>query len=179
MKTYEMHKKDAPKKLKFAVITISDSKYLNFCRKENIEDKSGETIISKLREKQHEIVFYTVVPDQPEMICGIIEYVIDRFSPDVIVTTGGTGVSYYDVTIETLKNLFDKEIDGFGELFRKLSFEQIGTSALLSRATAGVYCGVVIFSLPGSPQAVEMGIGIILEEAPHIAKHAREGYANL
>jgi len=175
MATHELHKAKAPKKLSFAVITISNSKFIKFSNGENPEDLSGEKIISSLKENAHDVIFHTIIPDQEEMIYGIIDYVIEKFSPDVIVTTGGTGVSYSDVTIETLRSLFDKEMEGFGEIFRKLSYEEIGSSAILSRATAGIYSNTAIFALPGSPSAVELGIKLILQEAPHIVKHVKEG----
>ncbi len=176
MKTSEMHKKEAPKKLSFVVITISNSKFIKFSNRENSEDLSGEKIILLLEENGHEVLFHTIIPDHQDVIFGMIDYVIDKFSPDAIITTGGTGVSYSDVTIETLRNMFDKEMEGFGEIFRKLGYEEIGSPVILSRATAGIYGNVAIFALPGSPNAVELGMKLILQEAPHIVKHVREGH---
>ena len=175
-KTSDLHKKEAPKKLSFVVITISNSKFIEYSKGKNPKDLSGEKIISLLKQKGHEVLFHTIIPDQEDVIFGMIEYVIEKFSPDAIVTTGGTGVSYSDITIETLKSIFDKEIGGFGEIFRKLGYEEIGSPAILSRATAGVYNNVAIFALPGSPSGVELGMKLILQEASHIVKHVRESH---
>ena len=93
---------------------------------------------------------------------------------DVILTTGGTGLDMRDITIETVEGLFDKKIDGFGEIFRHQSYLEIGSGALLSRATAGVYKKSCIFSMPGSPNAVKTASKIIIDELPHIVHHAQK-----
>jgi molybdenum cofactor biosynthesis protein B len=176
--TTERHRAEAPGKLKAGVITISDSKYDYLWSKnkslEEAEDASGRLITNKLREKGHEVVFYTIIPDHEGLIVETIDYIASTYAPDIIITTGGTGVAKRDVTIEALESIFDKSIEGFGELFRKVSFERLGSAALLSRATAGVCGGVVIFALPGSPDAVETGMQLVLKEAGHIVKHVRE-----
>ena len=93
---------------------------------------------------------------------------------DVILTNGGTGLSVRDITVETVEELFDKKIDGFGEIFRHESYLEIGSGALLSRATAGVYKNSCIFSMPGSPNAVTTACKIIIDELPHIGHHAQK-----
>jgi molybdenum cofactor biosynthesis protein B len=93
---------------------------------------------------------------------------------DVIITTGGTGIGERDITIETLKKIFDKELDGFGEIFRYETYQELGTGALLTRATAGVYKKTLIISMPGSPNAVKLGLKIILPELGHLVKHLRD-----
>ena len=93
---------------------------------------------------------------------------------DVILTNGGTGLSVRDITVETVEELFDKKIDGFGEIFRHESYLEIGSGALLSRATAGVYKNSCIFSMPGSPNAVKTACKIIIDELPHIVHHAQK-----
>ena len=93
---------------------------------------------------------------------------------DVILTTGGTGLDSRDITVETVEELFDKKIEGFGEIFRHQSFLEIGSGALISRATAGVYKKTVIFSMPGSPNAVKTASNIIIDEFPHLVFHAKK-----
>ena len=92
---------------------------------------------------------------------------------DVIITTGGTGLGSRDITVETVESLFEKKIEGFGEIFRLKSFEEIGSAALLSRATAGIYKKTIIFSMPGSPNAVKTGLSLIIDELPHFVHHIK------
>jgi molybdenum cofactor biosynthesis protein B len=168
-KTTDRHKKDAPDSVKAAVVTVSDSKSEH---KEN--DTSGRYVSDALKEAGHEVISYTIVPDDEGSVVEAVGYIIENQSPDVIITTGGTGISGRDVTIEAVSGMLDKVLDGFGEFFRRESFEKIGSAALLTRAVAGVSNGTVIFSLPGSQDAVKTGMGIILKEVGHIVKHARE-----
>ncbi len=168
----EEHKKNVPKSVKFGVITLSDSKYRDFLESKTT-DLSGNLIIDSLN-KEHELVFYTVIPDSSELLLSTVEDILGKHA-DVIITTGGTGIGIRDVTIETLKPLFKKELTGFGEIFRYESYKELGTGAILSRATAGVYKETLIISLPGSPNAVEKGIKIILPELGHLVKHMQEG----
>ena len=93
---------------------------------------------------------------------------------DVILTTGGTGLDTRDITVETVESLFTKKIEGFGELFRAKSYEEIGSAALLSRATAGVYKKTIIFSMPGSPNAVKTALKLIIDELPHFVHHVKK-----
>lgn len=176
--TTDKHKAEAPKTLRAAVITVSDSKYDYLWSKnkslEETEDVSGKLIVDGLGEEGHEVVFYTIIPDHEGVIVETLDYIAATYAPDVIVTTGGTGVAWKDVTIEALESVFDKKLEGFGELFRKISFDELGSAALLSRATAGVFGDIAVFALPGSPDAVRTGLEIILKEAGHIVKHVRE-----
>jgi molybdenum cofactor biosynthesis protein B len=178
MKASEKHKEYAPKHLRAAVVTVSDSKYDFLWSKnkslEETEDFSGNYIVDTLRKKGHEVVFRTIIPDHEGMIVESIDYIINTYVPDIVITTGGTGITSKDVTIEALLGSVDKVIDGFGELFRKISFEKFGSAALLTRAIAGVWNKTVIFSLPGSPDAVKIGMEVVLKEASHLVKHARE-----
>jgi molybdenum cofactor biosynthesis protein B len=172
-----MHKKKAPKKARCAVITISDSKYAfhwNGAEGVETEDISGKKIISSLEKKGHDVVSYTIIPDHSGMILETVDHVTFDHSPDVVITTGGTGIGSRDVTIEALEPSLDKIIDGFGEIFRLESMKEIGKAAMLSRATAGMYNGAVVFCLPGSPNACETGLRIILEEIGHVVKHSKE-----
>lgn len=130
-----------------------------------------------LKESGNENVHYTIVPDEK---LAIIKAVIESIEKgaDVIVTTGGTGITSRDVTIESIRTLFDKELVGFGEVFRLRSYEEIGTAVVLTRATAGIIRSdgraIVVFCLPGSLNAVKTGVEIIKREAYHVLKHARE-----
>jgi molybdopterin adenylyltransferase len=167
----EEHKRKSPLKVKFAVITLSDSKYEDYLRGKQT-DTSGKTIIDKLKDK-HELVAYSVIPDDSKLLISGLEDLI-RNKAEVIITTGGTGIGSRDITIETLKPLFEKELDGFGEIFRSETYKELGTGALLSRATAGVYKKTLIVSMPGSPNAVKSGLQIISPELGHLVKHLRE-----
>jgi len=169
----EEHKKKVPKSVKFGVVTLSDSKYRDLLESKTT-DLSGNLIVNSLKD-DHELVFYTVIPDDSELLLSTVNEIITEYGADVIVTTGGTGIGIRDITIETLKPLFEKELTGFGEIFRYESYKEIGTGAILSRATAGLYKGIMIISLPGSPNAVETGIKIILPELGHLVKHMHDG----
>ena len=162
----EEHKKKVPKSVKFGVVTLSDSKYRDLLESKTT-DLSGNLIVNSLKD-DHELVFYTVIPDDSELLLSTVNEIITEYGADVIVTTGGTGIGIRDITIETLKPLF-------GEIFRYESYKEIGTGAILSRATAGLYKGIMIISLPGSPNAVETGIKIILPELGHLVKHMHDG----
>ncbi|NJE84393.1 MogA/MoaB family molybdenum cofactor biosynthesis protein [Thermococcus sp. CX2] len=168
----EEHRKKAPKRFKFAVITVSDT-----ASRGEKEDASGKFLVETLTEAGNENVHYTIVPDEK---LAIIKAVIESVEKgaDVVVTTGGTGITSRDVTIESLRPLFDKELAGFGEIFRLKSFEEVGTAAVLTRATAGIIRSgekaTVVFCLPGSINAVKTGVEIIKREAYHVLKHARE-----
>jgi molybdenum cofactor biosynthesis protein B len=170
-KSTEEHKQNAPNSVKFGVITLSDSRYRDFLESKTT-DVSGNLIIDSLK-KNNTLIFYTVIPDNSELLLSTIEDIKEQ-GVDVIITTGGTGIGPRDITIETLKPIFEKEINGFGEIFRYESYKEIGTGALLSRATAGVYKGILIFSMPGSPNAVTTGLKIISAELGHLVKHIHE-----
>jgi len=168
----EEHKSSAPESVNFAVITLSDSKYHDFLE-EKTTDISGNIIIDRLK-KGNTLEFYTVIPDDGELLKSTVQNILDETSAEVIITTGGTGIGARDITIETLQPLFEKEIPGFGEIFRYESYKEIGTGAILSRATAGTYKGVLIIAMPGSPNAVETGLNIIESEIKHLVKHVHE-----
>jgi molybdenum cofactor biosynthesis protein B len=166
------HKKRAPKSVKGAVITLSDSKYTDFLKNVN-SDVSGKLIKEALTEKNN-LIFYSVIPDDAGLLLSTINHIIETHDVDVIITTGGTGIGSRDITIETLKGVFEKELNGFGEIFRYESYKELGTGAILSRATAGVYKGKLIVSMPGSPNAVNLGLKIILPELGHLVTHLKE-----
>jgi len=160
------HKEQSPKSLVFCVITISDS-----CSKGEAIDGSGKIIVEMLMQN-NSVSAHKIVPDDKEDIVKTARELLPAC--DCLVTTGGTGLSARDVTIEALSPLIDKEISGFGELFRRLSYDEVGSAAIISSALAGVIGDKVVFCLPGSVNAVKLGTGIILKEANHIIKHVRE-----
>lgn len=171
-KSMETHKKNAPKSVKTAVITLSDSKYKDFLESKDT-DISGKLIKDAL-ETKHNVALYRVIPDDSKLLLANIGDIIEKYDVDVIMTTGGTGIGVRDVTIETLKPLFNKELNGFGEIFRYESYKELGTGAIMSRATAGVYKDTLIVAMPGSPNAVSLGLKIILPELGHLVKHIHE-----
>jgi molybdenum cofactor biosynthesis protein B len=133
--------------VRIAVLTVSDTRDL-------ASDRSGDLLVEKLTTAGHQLAARTLVRDEPEAIRETVSRWIADPSIDCIITTGGTGVTGRDITPEALRGLWDKEIEGFGELFRWLSFQTIGTSTIQSRACAGVAEGTYIFALPGSTGAV-------------------------
>ncbi|WP_121820441.1 MogA/MoaB family molybdenum cofactor biosynthesis protein [Halostella salina] len=146
-----------------AVVTVSSSRTLS-------DDPAGDTITETMEAADDEVVTRELIPDDYDRIEGTLSNLVGREDVDIVVTTGGTGVTPDDVTIEAAKRLFDKELPGFGELFRLLSYDEIGTKVVATRATAGIVDGVPVFCLPGSENAALLGAEtIISEEAAHIA----------
>jgi len=145
----------------YAVLTVSDSRT-------EATDQSGRLIRALFTEAGHAQVDYELVPNAPRNIQAAVRRVLQG-PASCLVTTGGTGAGRRDLTIETLTPFVDKILPGFGELFRRLSFEEIGSAAMLSRALCGVSRGKVICCLPGSEAAVRLGLGkLLLPELPHL-----------
>lgn len=132
--------------VKIAVLTISDTRSLK-------DDKSGDLLVSKITDAGHFLVKREITQDNIQKIKINLQQSIQDPDIDVVISTGGTGLTGRDVTPEAFRSMFDKEIEGFGEMFRYLSFQKIGTSTLQSRALAGVSGGTYLFALPGSPSA--------------------------
>jgi len=148
------------------VITVSDTRTTE-------TDGSGRMIHELLEAHGHRVVLYRILKDEPELIATTIGEA--PATAEVLILNGGTGVARRDTTYEAITRLLDKEITGFGELFRMLSYEQIGAAAMLSRATAGVAGRHVVFSLPGSTAAVELAMTkLILPELGHVVALVRE-----
>jgi molybdenum cofactor biosynthesis protein B len=171
MRTHEKHKSEARKRLKVGVITISTSRYYNSLDGLKVRDESGDSLCRLARARGHTVLFRSLVPDDPLLI-RLKTLEAARQGVDAIITTGGTGVSRTDVTIEALSPLIDRELPGFGELFRSFSFKSVGTSAMMSRALLGTMNGIVVACLPGSPDSVRVGMKILLEELPHLVSLA-------
>ena len=146
------------------VLTVSDSRTLD-------TEGSGQVIAELLTQAGHTVLDRQLLPDEPDRVRHLIEDVVGRGEARIIITTGGTGIARRDSTYEALTALFDKTVVGFGELFRMLSFQEIGPAAMLSRATAGVIGRCAVFVLPGSPHAVRLAMTrLILPELGHIAR---------
>ena len=161
------HKQHAPRSLRVAVLTVSTSRGL-------AEDKSGHWMNRQARREGHEVVFHQVVPDDRFEITKQLVAVIDTQAPDLVLVNGGTGLSPSDVTIEAIAPLFKKELTAFAPLFSQLSFEEIDSAAIVSRATAGIIKQTAVFCLPGSLNACKLACkALIFPEAGHIAMHLR------
>jgi len=171
----KMHKAHAPKTLNFAVFICSTSRYLSMQKGEEATDVSGDTIEFLLKNAGHKVLFRRIVSDDKAMIEHAVKSVLDNAGVDAAVFCGGTGITPTDVTIETVSPFFEKTLPGFGEFFRRLSYEKVGSAAVMSRAVAGVAKGKALFCIPGSPDAVRISVELLISpEAPHIVKHARE-----
>ncbi|MCX8150795.1 MAG: molybdenum cofactor biosynthesis protein MoaB [Candidatus Bathyarchaeota archaeon] len=169
------HKSHAPKALNFAVFICSTSRYEALQKGETPADPSGDAVESLLKKAGHNVLFRRLIADDKEMIEHAVKSVINNVGLDAAIFCGGTGVTQRDITIETVSPFLDKTLPGFGELFRHLSYKQIGSAALMSRAIAGVANGKALFCIPGSPNAVRISVELLIcPEASHIVKHARE-----
>ncbi len=163
-----LHKKNLPQDIKIAVLSVSTTRKLS-------EDKSGAWIKKQAKKEGHEVIIHQVVTDDVQAITELTEHVIQKICPDAIIMTGGTGLSPKDVTIEAVKPRFEKELTAFGVLFAQLSFEEIDSAAILSRATAGIISNTIIFCMPGSIKACKLACkNLIFPELGHILKHIKE-----
>jgi molybdenum cofactor biosynthesis protein B len=163
----EEHRLTAPSRLGFAIVTASDSR-------NEATDLGGARLASLVTEAGHLTVRRAIVREDAPALAAEVAAALAERAVDVVLVTGGTGVAPRDVTLEAVAPLFDKELPGFGELFRALSFAAIGPAAMLSRAAAGVARGKAIFLLPGAPAALELAMSkLILPEAAHLVGQAR------
>ena len=173
--TAKKHKATAPKQLKFAVFVCSTSRYQQLQKGEKIDDVSGDTIVALMRNAGHMVLYKKIIADDKVMIEEAVKSVLSSADLDGAIFCGGTGITPKDVTIEAVSPFLEKTLPGFGEIFRHLSYDKVGSSAVLSRAVAGVAKGKALFCIPGSPDAVRVSVEmLILPEAPHIVRHARE-----
>lgn len=171
---HQIHRELGPRVARVYGVTISTSRYEAMIRGESFRDESGDIIASMVAEHGHSLVGRRLLRDNAEEIRRTVEELLGREDVDVVITTGGTGISRTDSTIEAIRSLIEKEIEGFGEIFRFVSFQKIGAAAMLTRALAGVSRGKLIVVLPGSPDAVRTGLELILPEIPHILYLARQ-----
>lgn len=163
------HKKEAPKQVSCMIVTVSDTRDMQ-------TDKSGATMKKYLEDAGHLVKDWIIVKDENVQIEQALFKGVENLEIDAILFNGGTGICKRDVTIETLKKHFEKEMPGFGEIFRFLSYqEDIGSAAILSRATAGVTGGKIIFSTPGSTGAVKLAMEkLIIPELGHSIRELRK-----
>jgi len=172
----KQHKAKAPKNMNFGIYICSSSRYKQIEQGEKeVNDIGGDTIVELLKNAGQNVLFKKIIADDQTMIQDEVMYVLGLSALDVAIFSGGTGITPTDITIETVTPFFEKTLPGFGEFFRRISYDKVGSAAVLSRAVAGVAKGKAIFCIPGSPDAVKTAVEmLILPEAPHIVKHARE-----
>ena len=159
------HRRAAVHVVRCAVVTVSDTRT-------EATDTSGRAIVELLERAGHTVESKSIVRDEPEQVRTIVGAHVGRL--DAVITTGGTGIASRDTTCDALEQLFQRRLEGFGELFRALSFKEIGAAAMLSRAAAGAMGRVAIFSLPGSEHAVRLAMTeLILPEVGHVVRELR------
>lgn len=159
----KLHSIETPRRIGCAILTVSDTRT-------QADDASGQVIRQLLGGADHQVLSYAIVPDEPAAIQGAVASAVGLPGVEAVIVNGGTGVAARDVTVESLSGLWTKELPGFGELFRALSFAEIGAAAFLSRATAGVIAGKFVAVLPGSPAACRLAMErLILPEIGHVA----------
>ena len=152
------------------ILTVSSSRAAAADDPENIDDPGGDEIETILTEAGHVVTVRELVPDDYVRVATTVSSLVDREDVDLVITTGGTGVTVDDVSPDAVSGVFDTMLPGFGELFRMLSYEEVASRAMASRATAGIARGVPIFVLPGSVNAVRLATEeLIVPEAPHLA----------
>jgi len=161
------HTAQGPPVARCAVITVSDTRTLE-------SDTGGQSLIDHLTIAGHTVVAREIIPDEPARMRPLLESLRDRDDLDVILLTGGTGITTRDQTYETVTSLLDKPLPGYGEIFRMLSYHDIGPAAILSRATGGLIGRKVLLTMPGSPAAIRLAMEkIIIPQLPHLLREAR------
>ena len=161
------HRSYAPDSVSCSVLTVSDSRTV-------ASDSSGQLIQAELERAGHRVAERSIVKDDAEAIRTAVLRAVTRSDVDAVIATGGTGIAPRDVTPDTIEPLLEKQLAGFGELFRVLSFEEIGAAAMLSRALAGTLEGTVVYVMPGSSGAVRLGLErLILPELGHLVGQLR------
>lgn len=162
------HKAQAPASVACFVLTVSDTRT-------EATDTSGRAIAELLTGAGHAVAGRAIVKDEPELVRAAIERQLAHPDVQVVITTGGTGITSRDSTYEAVQGMLQKRLDGFGELFRMLSFEQIGSAAMMSRACAGLAAGRILVCLPGSEAAVRLAMQrLLLPELGHLVQQARK-----
>jgi len=162
------HRAQAPASVRCFVLTVSDTRT-------EATDSAGRAIAELLRAGGHAVAGRAIVQDEVEQIRSAVERQLANPDVEAVITTGGTGISPRDSTYEVVSAILQKRLDGFGELFRMLSYEQVGAAAMLSRACAGVAAGRVVFALPGSEAAVRLAVErLIVPELGHLVRELRK-----
>jgi molybdopterin adenylyltransferase len=165
--THQEHQAQGPQSVRCAVITVSDTRTL-------ATDTGGQTIVDHLAAAGHGVVAREIIPDEPSRMRPLLDLLCQRDDVDVILLTGGTGITSRDQTYETVSGLLDKPLPGYGEIFRLLSYQEIGPAAILSRAVGGLLGRKVLLTMPGSPAAVRLAMEkIIVPQLSHLVREAR------
>jgi molybdenum cofactor biosynthesis protein B len=156
------HRAEAPDSVRCAVLTVSDTRTPE-------SDTSGALVRETLNFSGHRVVDYRIVPDEPDQIRAVLTTWIERDDVQAVLSNGGTGIAARDTTYDAISGMLEKRIDGFGELFRMLSWQEVGAAAMLSRAVAGVIGGTLIVAMPGSTSAVRLALTkLIVPELGHL-----------
>jgi molybdopterin adenylyltransferase len=164
---HQEHQAQGPASARCAVITVSDTRTLD-------NDTGGQTLIDHLTAAGHTIGCREIIPDEPAQMRALLVSLRERDDIDAILMTGGTGITTRDQTYETVSSLLDKPLPGYGEIFRLLSYQEIGPAAILSRAVGGLLGRKVLLTMPGSPAAVRLAMEkIIVPQLPHLLREAR------
>ena len=162
----QQHRAAAPAVIHCAVVTVSDTRALQ-------TDRGGQTLVDLLEGSGHTVVVRQLVPDDPQRLRPLVQQLVARDDLEVILLTGGTGISPRDQTFETISALLDRPLPGYGELFRLLSYQEIGPAAMLSRTIGGLIAQTVVLTMPGSPAAVRLAMQrLILPELGHLVQQA-------
>ncbi len=163
MSTHKHHQAAADRRAHCAVLTVSDTRT-------SATDRGGDAVAHALTAAGHTVAQRSLVPDEPGAVVAALKGWLQASAPpDAIITTGGTGIARRDTTVEVARSLVDKELEGFGELFRMLSYQQVGPAAMLSRAVGGLAGETLLFTLPGSVNAVTLAMEkLIVPELPHL-----------
>jgi molybdenum cofactor biosynthesis protein B len=164
----EEHRAHGPTRVRCLLVTVTDTRT-------EATDRSGQLAKGLVEAAGHEVVGYRIVRDEPAEVAALVGAVAAQAGADVVILNGGTGIARRDSTYEAVAGLIEKRLDGFGELFRMLSFQEIGPAAMASRASAGVVGGTLLFSLPGSTGAVRLALErLILPELGHLVGELRK-----
>jgi molybdopterin adenylyltransferase len=161
----QQHREIAAQKgpVRVAIVTVSDTRT-------RTTDTGGDLIEERVTSAGHSVAFRTIVKDEPDQIDALLDKIVSETNAQLILFTGGTGIAPRDTTYDAIARKLEKTMPGFGELFRMLSFSEVGAAAMLSRATAGTFRGRVIFSMPGSPNAIQVALDkLIMPEIQHLA----------
>ena len=167
----EDHRQKAGKgSVTVAIVTVSDTRTPE-------TDQNRQYIENRMSELNHHVAAYRLIKDEPDQVAAVIEELTSMPDVQIVLFNGGTGISPRDTTYDVVSKYLEKTLPGFGELFRMLSFQEVGAAAMFSRATAGVYHGTLVFSMPGSPNAVQVALEkLIIPEINHLAwEIARKG----
>jgi len=161
------HKKDAPKKVTIAILTLSTTRTIQ-------EDASGQWIKQTAAEAGHDVLYHRVIPDDAATITMTVREITENLEPQILLMNGGTGITPQDVTIEAVSPMFTKVLSAFGPLFAQLSMQEIGSAAIMSRAAAGLVGSTVVFCMPGSLNACKLACTrLVFPELGHLVKHLK------